>query len=430
MLRNIITAQRSCLALFVLLLLNVTVCSCKRSSADLPEADSSELDARPVRVYVVPEPTAVETRTFPVFVKGGATTKLSFRTPGRLEEFNAEVGRRFQEGEVVARLDARDYQLVVDRAQQALVEARAALKAMETGARPEDVASAEAAFSAARSQRETAEKQYARIDSLRSDGTASEMQYDLAKSTLDAARAAELAAEKTLEKARKGSRAEEIEMIKAKISGLEIDLQLAENKLSDVVLTAPFSGVVSEKFFENHETVAPGLAVATLVDDKSFEGEMSATEELLQRRDSVASVECRFEGVPGKVFPATLKRVSTSVQKGNRSYLATLSVNASAEDGVLIGMVGVATLTLADSSDKVYVPASSLVSNSEVSDTSTSVWVVNEDGETLTRREVEVGELSDDRAEILSGLSSGERIVGAGARFIKEGQKIRLLQDE
>ena len=427
MTRNFPVARWTTFAL--LLLLIVTNCSCRRSGEDTVKSTSHESDVRPARVYVVPDASVSETRTFPVFVKGGETTKLSFRVPGRLEEFNAEVGRPFEEGVVVARLEARDYQLVVDRAKQALVEAEAGLKAMETGARPEDVASAEAALSAARSQRETAEKQYARIESLHGDGTASEMQFDLAKSTLDSAKAAELAAEKTLEKAKKGSRVEEIEMIKAKIAGLKIDLQLAENKLSDVVLTAPFSGVVSEKFYENHETVAPGVSVATLVDDKSFEGEMSATEELLQRRDSVSAITCQFEGLPGKSFPAELKRVSTSIQKGNRSYLATLAVNATAEDGVLIGMVGVATLTLSESGSRVYVPAASLV-NGDAGASSTAVWIVNEDGETLTRREVEVGELSGDRAEILSGLSSGERIVGAGARFLTEGQKIRILQDE
>ena len=416
--------------LFAALALALACVSCRRQTDPQTQVDLRD-EPRAASVYVVPIPDEFETRTAPVFIKGATTAKLSFRVPGRIEVFNAEIGKRFREGEVVAKLDDRDYQLVVARAKQALVEANAALKAMETGARPEDVSSAEAALAAARSQRETAEKQFARVDSLNRDGAASEMQRDLAKTTLDGALAAERAAEKTLEKAKAGSRVEEIEMMKAKIAGLEIDLKLAENKLEDSVLLAPFSGVVSEKFFDAHESVLPGLSVATLVDDEHFEGEISADEELTLRKDDLVSIECAFDAAPGKVFDATLKQASTSARKGNRSYLATLDVKATPEDGLLVGMVGVAKAVFKNPSARAFVPVAALAPFDDSTPSARSaVWIVDPDSMTVSKREVTVGDAADGRAAILSGLSGGELIVAAGARFLTEGERIRYAEKD
>jgi len=405
------------------------LCSCGRRSAEETTTPTTQ-EPRVVGTFVPTEVADVELRSFPVFVKEGAAAKLAFRTPGKLEEFNAVVGKRFAKDEVVAKLETRDYQLIVDRAQQALLEARAGLKAMETGARTEDEAALEAAVAAAKSQRESAEKQFKRMESLKADGTASEVQYDAAKTAFDVASSAELAAEKALEKGRKGSRAEEIEMMKAKIAGLEIDLQLAQNKLNDTVLKAPFDGIVSEKYVDNYETIIAGVAVLNLVDDSSFEGELSVSEDFVSRQSQVQKVECVFEALPGKVFTATIRQTSTSVQKGNRAYLATLTIDAKPEDGVLIGMVGTANVSFKESDAYVTVPVSSLVANEGDSKNESAVWIVNEDGTSIERRAVKVGALVDGKAQILDGLKSGERIVAAGAGFLTDGQKIRVQNEE
>ncbi len=418
----------------------VTACVPRdRQKGESSNADSivSATAPRPVRAFVIPDGSNVETRTFPVFVKGGETAKLSFRVPGRLVEFNATVGARFNEGDLVAALDPRDYQLAVERVGKAIEEAKAGLSAMEKGARSEDVATLEAALEAAKTQLETAKRQMERMDNLFKDGVASEAQRDLAKTAYETAVAAELAAEKNLEKANKGSRDEEIEMAKAKIAGLEVDLELARNKLSDSRLTAPFSGVVSEKFFDNHETVVPGVAILTLVDDGSFEGELSVSEEFVARQGDVESIECAFEALPGKIFPASVKQTSSSVQKGNRSYLATLTIDAKPEDGLLIGMVGVATMRLRDSDDFVMIPASALVADpSRTIEEETgsyspdsSVWTIDPETETVVRRAVKVGVFVNDQVQILEGLSGGERIIAAGARFLTDGQKVQIAAE-
>lgn len=429
----------SFLALLTLVATSFTSLSCNKNKTAVDPGSSlvSASAPRVVQLFTIPDGTKEETRTFPVFVKGGETAKLSFRVPGRIVEFDAKVGTRFEKGDVVAKLDPRDYQLSVERVTKSIEEAQAGLSAMETGAREEDVETLEAALEAAKSQLDTAKRQFERMESLKSDGAASEVQYDLAKSTYDGAVAAERAAEKALEKAKKGSRTEEIEMIKAKIAGLELDRDLARNKLADTELRAPFSGVVSEKYFDNHESVLPGVALLTLVDDANFEGELSVSEDFVARQGDVVALNCVFEALPDKVFPATLKQTSTSVQKGNRSYLATISIESQPEDGLLIGMVGVAKMTLKNTVGSVLIPASALVTGEldpakgeeETGNGVSSVWIVDRSANTISRRDVSVGVTLNDRVQILEGLSGGEQIVSAGARFLADGQQIRVLEE-
>ena len=429
---KVILRQLQRIFLSALVLTCLTFASCGKKEVAVNPADSpvSATVPRPVQLLTLPDGNLAETRTFPVFVKGGATAKLSFRVPGRIVELNCDVGTRFNKGDVVAALDPRDYELAVARSERSIEEAQAGLSAMETGARSEDVSSLEAALEAAKSQLETAKRQFERMESLKKDGAVSEVQYDLAKSTYDSAVAVERSAEMNLEKAQKGSRDEEIEMTKAKIAGLMLDRDLAKNKLEDTKLLAPFTGVVSEKFFENHETVLPGVAILTLVDDCSFEGELSVSEELVARQGDVQSIECTFETLPDKVFPASVRQTSSSVQKGNRSYLATISIDAKPEDGLLIGMVGTAKMTLKESRDFYLIPSSALVPLSDGSDDGdSSVWIFDSATNSISRRNVKVGVFINDQAQILSGLKGGETIVSAGARFLTDGQEVRPVSE-
>ena len=80
------------------------------------------------------------------------------------------------------------------------------------------------------------------------------------------------------------------------------------------------------------------------------------------------------------------------------------------------------------------IPASALVgdlSESENEDggavsKKSFAWVVDLEKSTVSRREVKVGALVGDRAQILDGLRGGETIVSAGARFLTDGQEVKL----
>ncbi|MDD3586115.1 MAG: efflux RND transporter periplasmic adaptor subunit [Thermoguttaceae bacterium] len=382
-----------------------------------------------VRVQQVGQGVVRETRTFPVFAREGQTAKLSFRVPGQLEQFDVKIGQKFKKDEVIAQLDQRDYKLAIARIEKGLAEANAGLSAMKTGARAEDVAALEAQVSAASSQAEQAERQFKRMENLRQDGTVSEVQYDASKAARDMALGAKSALSKQLEKARRGSRQEEIDMMNAKIAGLNIDLQLARNKLGDTTLKAPFDGTVSEKYFDNHEVVLPGAAIISLTDAREIEATLSIPQEIVLRKGDIEQIQCEFETFSGRLV-ARIKEIGQSVQSGNLSWPMTIGITLPTEKGeqkILPGMTGTAYLEMKSSNETFSLPNAALIPGTAGTSTDESaVWLVNAETGTVTRQVIKTGALSKDGVVVELGLKPGDKVVVAGARFLKDGQQVRL----
>jgi multidrug efflux pump subunit AcrA (membrane-fusion protein) len=56
------------------------------------------------------------------------------------------------------------------------------------------------------------------------------------------------------------------------------------------------------------------------------------------------------------------------------------------------------------------------------------VWVVDAESNTVSRREVPVGELVDTGVPVLDGLEPGDWVVTAGVSYLEEGQKVKLME--
>ena len=82
-------------------------------------------------------------------------------------------------------------------------------------------------------------------------------------------------------------------------------------------------------------------------------------------------------------------------------------------------------LLLNSEREKVLIPAVAVVANSELG---SRVWVVEESTMTLTSKQVTIGKMFGTEIEILSGLEVGDRLVIAGASYMSEGQKVRLME--
>jgi HlyD family secretion protein len=88
-----------------------------------------------------------------------ARLELSFKSAGRVAEILVEEGEKVEAGEVLARLDTTDLEHAVRQAEAALKLAQ-----VKAGARPEEIASAEANLAAAQGNLATAKGGLARAE--------------------------------------------------------------------------------------------------------------------------------------------------------------------------------------------------------------------------------------------------------------------------
>lgn len=398
--------------------------SCTASEAENEgERDRAE-NLRPVRAVRLKSPPQGIRRVFPGKAGAAREVKLAFRVGGPLVELNLSVGEHVAVGDVIGRIDPRDFKVRIRRLNAAIGEANAGLKAMGR-ARVEDVEALKARLSAARARLNEATLHYERFKNLYEEKATAKSNFDHARAGYDMALAGADAAEQELQKARKGARSEDVEAMRARIDGLKAELKAARNALSDAVLRAPFSGYVNHQFVENFEHVRPGQPIASLLDFSSVEVHVGVPEEIVVREGGFETFTCEFEAYPGRRFEATLKEIGKKTDPSNQTYPLTVVLHA--PDSVVIrpGMAASVAVTLASPESRgLAVPVEAVVNEGE---NRSFVWIFDEASSSVKRRPVVLGGLTSDGVEVVEGLAPGEHLVTAGVHYLMEGQKVRLL---
>ena len=140
--------------IFATLLLAAAVAMVFLYKGGKPEADNTPPPVRPVKSMLVGPPPRVPAVHFPGTVDARAGVDLSFEVGGRIVEFPATRGQEVKEGDVLARLDDRDYANNVKTAEAELAYYESNFKRMEAALAQNAVSQNE--FSSARASRDKA----------------------------------------------------------------------------------------------------------------------------------------------------------------------------------------------------------------------------------------------------------------------------------
>jgi len=369
----------------------------------------------------------IDTRSFPGVVQPISETKLAFRVGGHLTHLKVSVGQRIKKGEVIARLDQRDFKVRVKRLSAAVDEARSKLSAMSIGARAEDIAMLKAELDAARSRLSESEVNFERYKSLYAEKAVARATYDSAKTGYETALSSVTAAQNALAKATKGSRKEDIAAMKARIKALKADLADARNALSDTELRAPFDGYVHEKFVENFESIEIGDPIISLLDMRFPEVRTRIPRYLIENRALWGHISTIFENRDPKRYPSEIKEIGQMTQGPGQSFPLVLKVKIPSNMIVHPGTAVTVNINFNEQlsqNTSIIVPSSALFS---LADGSSAVWRVNPDDMTITAIPVQTKEIKENGISITAEIQADDQIVTAGARFLRNGQKVKIL---
>ena len=411
---------------FAIVIVGIGLSNNSPASLETPQKDEVPDKIRPVRVVQVEYEPLVRYREFPGVTKELKESKLAFRVSGPLCKFNVKIGERLAKDDVIAQIDPRDFEVAVKRVEAGLAEAEAGLKAMRKGARDEDVAALKAKLNGAKSKLHEATLFRDRFEALSKDGSVPKARFDNASASFDVAQAQVKATEKELEKAQKGARIEEIEGMEAKIAGLKAQLSVARNALNDSYLRAPFTGLVSQKYVENYETVAAGHPIVSLLDCSSLDVTAGIPEDVVIQQDHFRGFACELDAYPGRWIPAKLKEIGPAIQHGKLTYPITVTLDPPEDLIIRPGMtarVQIAIDVPSPQTNYFRLPVTATVFDEGGLP---YVWVVDLQKHVVHRRTVKLGKLANDGIEVVDGLQKGEWTVTAGAAFLHEGQKVKI----
>jgi HlyD family secretion protein len=283
--------------------------------------------------------------------------QVSPEVGGRIIEMTIAEGDRVKQGDVVARLDTRDVDLALRRAQAERQQADAQLRLLQAGARSEDIRQAEAQEAAAAAEvagaqadLSSAETDLQRFERLLQVDSGSQKQRDdaatrrnVARDRVVASRAREAAAREGVARLRAGSRREEIEAARARVAGVDAQIATLEKSKGDATVTAPLGGIVTERLLDPGEMVAPRAPMAVLADLDHAWAEVFVDEPMIPRiklgQAATVFTDAGGAGIPGKVSyiaskaEFTPRNVQTAEDRSKLVYRVKIAVDN--RDGVL-----------------------------------------------------------------------------------------------
>jgi HlyD family secretion protein len=372
----------------------------------------------------------------PVLTAGGyiiphRKVELAPKITGRVEWIGVEKGDTVARGQVLLRIEQREFVAAVDRTQALLAGARARLQELEAGSRPEEIERARAGVEEARSNVANAVLDLERFERLHAEGAVSRQTLDVAKNRHEVALAQQAAAQQGYELLRVGPRREQIDSARAQLREAEAVVRAAQVDLDSTVIRAPIAGTVLERLVEPGEIVTISFiggrgaksAVLSLADLGVLDVEVDVSQNEIGkvRLDQPASIVA--DAFPDRTYQG---RVTEMAPEANRQK-ATLQVKVrvARPDGVIRPEMNAKVTFLEPPSGptgpaKVFVPKEAVFSR----DAQSFVYLV--DGGKAIARAVRIGAEADGRIEVLEGLAGGEQVVVRGVELLKDGQRVRV----
>lgn len=222
-------------------------------------------------------------------------------------------------------------------------------------------------------------------------------------------------AERDIEQSRRASIAASAALEEAKAR-----LASAERQLRNTVITAPFSGIVSERPVSAGDVVQAGTAVVTVVDPSSMRLEASVpTEQLASIRPGIP-VSFTVSGYPGRQFVGHVTRINPTVDPATRQVRIYVSIPNTGR--ALVGGLFATGRLGSDVRTGLVIPTSAL----DARGATASVMRIR--GGRVQHVDVVTG-LRDEGAEtieIKSGISAGDTLLLGAAQGITPGTAVKV----
>ena len=327
---------------------------------------------RPVKLITLSGASNLQMTRYPAVLDAAEVSELSFQVGGLITDLAVIDSQQVKKGDVIAKLDRRDFQSQV---------------------------------AAARAKFENAEQEYQRTVSLSSSGAIARSVIEQRKSQRDIAKTQLDTAEKALGDT----------VIRAPFSGVIAQTPVrAQQNVSAGQIVATLIGTGN---FDG-----TGVAEATVNVPASV---IARSQEAATRRAYVI-----LDAAPENRIEATYKSASLLADSTSQTYAVTFTFDPPGNLIVLPGMqatleLSVSRPTTESQSLRVSVPLSAILSDG----TARYVWIVDQDSMTVSKREVTVSDGIGESAVVTEGLTPGETIATAGASYLAEGMQVRPWTD-
>jgi len=318
---------------------------------------------RPVKLINVSEAETTQVSQFPAVIGANRLSELGFQVGGMLQELPIKESQRLKRGDLIAKLDQRNFKSAVDSAKAQFQSAEAEYQ------RAVRLAKEDAIAGNVLEQRKT--------------------QFDVTKAQLDQA-----------EKALADS------VLRAPFNGV-----VAQKLVKKLQTISPGQAVVHFMSADSLEATIdlPASFLANIPKDESDSNDRQAFVIL--------------DSAPNQLIKAEFKEASLIADTASQTYAITFAFRSPENLLTLPGMNATIELRIESQTKgmRIAVPLDAVTSDGH----NNYVWAVDQAAMTVSKRSVTLEEGVGNTVVVTAGLDENDTIVGAGAAYLSEGMKIR-----
>ena len=339
------------------------------------QEETVELPLRSVKHQKISYSTGKLVKTFSGVTKAELEANLSFRVSGRVEKMPVNVGDKLAKGQLVARLDNKDYAVLYEQAKAELASAKASLR--------------------------SAESEYNRTIGLYEKRNASKSQLDTARATAESA--------------------------KAQVKANNQQVEAARLQLSYTNLYSPQECVVSTIPVKENENVSSGQEVARVNCGKKIEVEVGVPESYIDAVKENQKVTVTLNAIDDSRFSGKVTEISSGSSEQASAFPVTVELDGDHES-LRAGLAAEVEFTQSNGDDENYfiLPVTA-VAHDEQGDFAFILETGEKDKQGIVRKKyVEVKEIVQQGVRVTSGLEDGDNVVTAGVTVIRDGMTVRV----
>ena len=401
----------NCLAPF-LALASLFAAGCSKSQPTSVLGDAAH--PTPVHSYTVAEETARRRIQAVGSLYAFEESILSSEVEGRVAQVLADVGDTVKEGQPLITLDPKELQFEVDRQRGLVTQVRAQL-GIGPGDPPPSDPKKIASVQRAEADLFDADRKYARAQQMFRDNLISQQQLDEAASRFQSTKATYTVA------------LQEVDRLKALLISSEASEKLAEKKLGDAAIRAPFPGAIKTRSVHPGEYVRVQSPVMVLVRTDRLRARLAVPERWAGWVKDGATVDLHVEAFPGEMFQGKISRINPSVAQDSRTFEAeALLVNL---DGRLKPGFFLQASIPSEKEDKaIFLPERAVNYRYGVY----KVFLLS--GNRVSEHQIRPAGQTEDangrRFEVAEGLKPGDRVAVAISGDLHDGSVVREQSEE
>jgi RND family efflux transporter MFP subunit len=337
--------------------------------------------------------------------------RVSSEVAGVVTQVLAELGQEVKPGQVLVRLEPRELELALERAQSLLRQTEAQLGI--DGVRVKDPLPDEqvSMVRTAKANLDDARAQLARAQRLMKQRLLPQADMDTAETRVKVTEAAYQTAMET------------VQSLKASLQERRVAVELAQKKLNDAVIKSPVAGSVSERLVHPGEFIQQNVPVIGLVQMNPLKLKTAVQERHASVIQPNQAVQFSVETFPNEVFSGRVAFVSPAVDQATRTFTVEVLVDNS-HRRLKPGFFAKGAIYLRRDTNVPALPEEAVSTLAGVS----TVFVV--ENNRVQQKVVTLGARNGKSFELLDGLKGDEVLATSNLNQLANGTPVHVLTDD